>query len=361
MDYLGRLSGEWRDRAKELAEWTMTHLVNRTDVWGRYVHRKDDNTTQAVTAPFREERGKVYLAEDSLRKHFRTNLPGGQLGLHSSSSDLTSRWLAIDIDRHDPDDEWSVTAEGNLSAVRNWYQALVDRGFDPLLMDSNGIGGFHLMIIFSEPMSTPSVHQFGSRLVTDYEQKGLDQKPEVFPDKPTWDHYGDWLRLPGRHHSRPHYTRVWNDEPDAETRWLVGHEAIDRIMAARPAPEAVLKKAGIVRQQRTVCLDFDGVLHSYRSGWCGAEIIPDPPIHGTREAVARLRKVYRVVVHSSRCHSAEGRAAVEAWLKKHDITVDEVCEHKPPSCVGVRGRPCDTLPWRLGRSSRRDSSVQEVI
>jgi hypothetical protein len=338
MDYLQQLGGEWRDRAKELAQWTMTHLVNRTDVWGRYVHRKEDNSIQVVTAPFRDERGKVFLDEDSLRKHFRTSQPGGQLGLHSASSDLTSRWLAIDVDRHDPEDEWAVSPEGNLFAVRGWHQALVDRGFDALLMDSNGIGGYHLLIIFSEPMSTPSVHRFGSQLVADFERRSLDHKPEVFPDKPSWDHYGDWLRLPGRHHTRSHYTRVWNDEPHAETRWLVGHEAIDRIMATRPAPDTVLEKAGIVRPRRTICLDFDGVLHSYKSGWCGAEIIPDPPIHGTREAVARLRKIYRVVVHSSRCHSAEGRAAVETWLKKHEIVVDEVCEHKPPALVYVDDR-----------------------
>jgi hypothetical protein len=338
VDYLDQIASDWCDRASELAVWVMKHMVNRTDVWGRYVRRKGDETTQVVTVPFRDERGKVFLDHDSLRKHFRTRQPSGQLGIHSASSDLTSRWLAIDIDRHDPDDEWGVTPEGNLAAARGWHQALMEKGFDPLLMDSNGIGGFHLLVIFSEPMSTKTVHLFGAQLVADFERRGLDQKPEVFPDKPTWDHYGDWLRLPGRHHSRPHYTRVWNDEPDADTPWLAGHEAIDRILATRPASDAVLQSVGISRTRRTICLDFDGVLHSYRSGWCGAEIIPDPPIHRTREAVERLRQLYRVVIHSSRCHTVEGRRAVENWLLKNDITVDEVCEHKPPAHVYVDDR-----------------------
>ena len=26
-----------------------------------------------------------------------------------------------------------------------------------------------------------------------------------------------------------------------------------------------------------LCLDFDGVVHSYTSGWKGADVIPDPP------------------------------------------------------------------------------------
>lgn len=337
MDHLEQIADEWSARSVELAEWVMTHLVNRTDVWGRYVRRKGDDTTQVITAPFREERGKVFLDHESLRKHFRTRQPSGQLGLHSASSDLTSRWLAIDIDLHDPD-EWSVTPAGNLSAVRGWQQQLLDQGLDPILMDSNSIGGFHLLVLFDEPMGTTSVNKFGLQLVSDFERRGLDHKPEVFPDKPTWDHYGDWLRLPGRHHSRPHFTRIWNDEPYTENRWLEGYDAIDRLLATRPAPPELLEKLGITRPRRTVCLDFDGVLHSYRSGWCGAEVIPDPPIHGTKESVAFLRQQYRIVVLSSRCHTEAGRKAVTAWLEKHDIVVDEVCEHKPPAHVYVDDR-----------------------
>lgn len=337
MDFLDRISGEWCDCSTELAEWTMTHLVNRTDVWGRYHRRKGQETASAVTVPFRAERGKTFLDLDSLRKHFRRRQPSGQLGLHSASSDLTSRWLAIDIDLHDPE-EGTATREENLFAAQGWRRRLVEMGLDPLLMDSNGMGGFHLLVVFMEPMSTISVHQFGMKLVADFDRRGLEQRPEVFPDMPTWDRYGDWLRLPGRHHTRPHYTRVWNDEPFAESPWLDGSEAIERILATRPASVEVLEQIGITRTPRTVCLDFDGVLHSYRSGWCGAEVIPDPPIHGTREAVARLSQLYRVVVHSARCHTEAGRRAVESWLLKHEIVVDEVCEHKPPALVYVDDR-----------------------
>jgi hypothetical protein len=340
MDYLDRIAGEWAERAQELAEWTMRHLVNRTDVWGRYVRRKGADNVQVVTVPFRDERGKAFLDLDSLRKHFKSRQPSGQLGLHSASSDLTSRWLAVDIDLHDDDlDETStVTSAGNLAAARAWQQRLVQQGLDSVLMDSNGAGGFHLLTVFAEPMGTISVHEFGLRLTADFERLALDRPPEIFPERPKWDHYGDWLRLPGRHHTRPHYTRVWNDEPYAETPWLDGHDAIDRLLATRPAPAEALEQAGILRAQRTICLDFDGVLHSYRSGWCGSEIIPDPPIHGTRESVARLRQQYRVVVHSSRCRTEAGRRAVESWLKKHEIVVDEVCEHKPPAHVYVDDR-----------------------
>ena len=29
-----------------------------------------------------------------------------------------------------------------------------------------------------------------------------------------------------------------------------------------------------------VVLDFDGVIHSYKSGWKGADVIPDEPVPG---------------------------------------------------------------------------------
>lgn len=343
MDYQKRIADEWFERSGELAEWAMSHLVNRTDVWGRYVRRRGEALPSAVTVPFRDERGKTFLGVDSLRKHFRTRASTGQLGIHSSSSDLTSRWLALDIDLHDDDDDLTVSKESNLAAVLVWWRVLGERGLDPLLLDSNGVGGFHLLVVFAEPMSTDSVHEFGRQLVADFEQRGLDKRPEIFPDKPTWGRYGDWLRLPGRHYLRDHYTRVWNDEPFADAQWLEGHDAIDRILATRMADATVLEKLGITRHRRTVCLDFDGVVHSYRSGWRGALVIPDPPIHGTEEAIARLRQQYRVVIYSARCRTEEGRQAIEAWLRKHGIEVDEVCEHKPPALVYVDDR---AIPFR---------------
>jgi hypothetical protein len=346
-DYFERIAGEWRQRAPELAVWIMTHMVNRTDVWGRYLgkpKREGDLSPRnnVITAPFRDERGKVFLNTASLEKHYKAAKSSGILGVHSTSADLTSRWFGIDIDLHDEQD-LSLSPQGNFVAAQGWVKVLQEKAFDPFLFDSNGAGGFHILVLFAEPMSTKSVNAFSKQLVADFVQRGLDTVPEVFPGSPSWNHYGDWLRLPGRHHTRQHYSRVWNDEPWTDEPWLDGHDAIDRMLRTRPASVTAAEQQGIQRARRTVCLDFDGVIHLYRSGWCGAEVIPDPPIHGSREAIARLRKRFRVVVHSARCATDEGHRAVEAWLVKHNIEVDEVCRFKPPASVYVDDR---AVPFR---------------
>ena len=68
-----------------------------------------------------------------------------------------------------------------------------------------------------------------------------------------------------------------------------------------------------------VCLDFDGVLHSYVSGWQGASVIPDPPVEGM---VLKLRSylaaTLKLAVHSARSAQADGIQAMHSWIDHHD-------------------------------------------
>ena len=88
----------------------------------------------------------------------------------------------------------------------------------------------------------------------------------------------------------------------------------------------------------TVVFDFDGVIHSYTSGWKGKTVIPAPPVQGIREAINDIRKLYRVVVVSTRCDTPDGIMAVKEYLAKHDIVVDDVMKEKPPAIVYVDDR-----------------------
>ncbi len=92
------------------------------------------------------------------------------------------------------------------------------------------------------------------------------------------------------------------------------------------------------KEKETICFDFDGVIHSYTSGWQGMSCIPDPPVKGTKEAIAYLRMDYIVKVYSTRCRSSSGMRAIKEYLAEHFIVVDEVCRYKPPAIIYVDDR-----------------------
>lgn len=67
-----------------------------------------------------------------------------------------------------------------------------------------------------------------------------------------------------------------------------------------------------------LCLDFDGVIHSYSSGWKGARNIPDPPVEGAIDFMLdALHAGWDVVICSSRARSWGGIRAMRQYLKFH--------------------------------------------
>ena len=92
---------------------------------------------------------------------------------------------------------------------------------------------------------------------------------------------------------------------------------------------------------RTVVFDFDGVIHSYTSGWKGETNIPDPPVPGIQAALKEIHGAgYEVVVVSTRCKTVLGRMAIENWLDMYGMAqeVDKVCKEKPPAIAYIDDR-----------------------
>ena len=82
----------------------------------------------------------------------------------------------------------------------------------------------------------------------------------------------------------------------------------------------------------TVSFDFDGVIHSYRSGWKGAAVIPDPPVEGIKEVIEQLiSDGLCVVICSSRAESFEGQTAIAEWLKHYGFPMVQIQARKVPS------------------------------
>ncbi|MEI8375782.1 MAG: hypothetical protein WCJ35_23415 [Planctomycetota bacterium] len=62
-----------------------------------------------------------------------------------------------------------------------------------------------------------------------FAEYSLDKAPEVYPSEPEVNPhrpYGSWWRLPGKHHTREFWTRVWDG-----SRWLENQEAIEAILS----------------------------------------------------------------------------------------------------------------------------------
>lgn len=88
-----------------------------------------------------------------------------------------------------------------------------------------------------------------------------------------------------------------------------------------------------------VVFDFDGVIHSFTSGFTSVDQIPDPPVPGIKEAIAEIREAgFSVIVVSSRCRDTAGWQAIGRWLKNEGIEVDGILATKPPAICYIDDR-----------------------
>jgi len=69
-----------------------------------------------------------------------------------------------------------------------------------------------------------------------------------------------------------------------------------------------------------ICVDFDGVIHSYTSGWQGsASVIVDPPTPGAFEFLAEAVEHFTVNIYSSRSKDPAGVNAMILWFKDQGL------------------------------------------
>lgn len=73
-----------------------------------------------------------------------------------------------------------------------------------------------------------------------------------------------------------------------------------------------------------ICVDFDGVIHSYTTGWQGANIASDPPVPGAIEWLRALIEGDQVEpqIYSSRSRQEGGILCMKEWLIRHGLPVE---------------------------------------
>lgn len=366
------IAEEWIRYAPELATWAMERLVNRRDVWSQYTIKND--RVGVVMLPIKERRklGTDMVTLTKLERHFAGKAPNHLIGLFSISDHSTCKWFAVDIDLHDESvanaDE---IVEANRAALFAWANRLRAQGMDPMVMDSNGVGGYHLWVLLDKEYPLADTYDFADALRSDWQDFGLQRKPEIFPPKRAVgpDDLPYTLRLPGRHHSRPHYTRIYNFEFTDENEWLDGGEAIEAMLATRgsklpklkklrakePTPKPLKRKKPAGASRPRVCLDLDGVLARY-DGWQGFDHIGDP-LPGALEFAVELAEVADIVIFSARCSQDTGgeyeptilsigqlRIKIIEWLERHKFPYADVYvgQGKPrvAAFIDDRAVPC---------------------
>lgn len=107
--------------------------------------------------------------------------------------------------------------------------------------------------------------------------------------------------------------------------------------------------------KKTVVFDFDGVIHSYKSGWQDIDIIPDPPVDGIDKVMKKLHELgYYIVIVSTRSVNLKGRTAMREWLANYDIYYDDIQAVKPPAIVYVDDRA-------ICFKGQTDTLVDEIV
>jgi hypothetical protein len=162
----------WHLNAERLTVWALQHLKNRNDAYGQYLSlQQRTEKRKAVTK--RED-----ATHDVLLRHFSADDPGELIGLHTTSPENTCRWLAVDIDQHSED--YSPEAAGNEDVALALYAELSQCGCEALLLDSNGAGGFHLLLIFESPIPADWAHRIAQFLAAKCKERGLFRSRLVY-------------------------------------------------------------------------------------------------------------------------------------------------------------------------------------
>ena len=97
---------------------------------------------------------------------------------------------------------------------------------------------------------------------------------------------------------------------------------------------------------KILCVDFDGVLHSYTSGWQGANVINDPPVRGAIDWLIAVHQnpEYSIAIYSSRSCQKGGvntmRAWLREWLQNRADIADQIDfpTEKPPAYLTIDDR-----------------------
>lgn len=99
-----------------------------------------------------------------------------------------------------------------------------------------------------------------------------------------------------------------------------------------------------------ICIDFDGVIHTYSRGWQGG-VIYDPVTEGFFEWMEKTAEHFELTVYSSRSKNTDQQLAMMQWLEREYshwqiknnrqelvVTPLKFAHEKPPALITIDDR-----------------------
>ena len=102
--------------------------------------------------------------------------------------------------------------------------------------------------------------------------------------------------------------------------------------------------------KKILCIDWDGVIHSYTSGWTSADDVPDPPVPGALDFLRNATHAFDVYVYSSRSHQPGGieamQTALQDWYVDAAKLPDDVADEDASAVeAGIENFVLNILKW----------------
>jgi hypothetical protein len=94
---------------------------------------------------------------------------------------------------------------------------------------------------------------------------------------------------------------------------------------------------------KILLVDFDGVIHSYASGWQGADKVVDLPVNGAIDFLREAVKYFAVCIYSARSNQEGGKEAMQEAIRSWDnnsglVEQMDFPTSKPPAFLTIDDR-----------------------
>ncbi len=107
-------------------------------------------------------------------------------------------------------------------------------------------------------------------------------------------------------------------------------------------------------------LDFDGVIHSYASGWEGANVVSDSPVEGALKFLTVAVDHFEVCIYSSRSRQWGGRRAMKRWIVREFVNAAEPYEDCPEWLRNMTAKTAFADPWEVEAEYRAKQLLRRI-